>query len=349
MDIQADGGYISGALLRWSIPLFRSIISQVPPILMLSIDDVLVARDFSPVSDRALRYGLDVAARTGANLHVLYAEVLHDTPNREQDRRSPAEGLDTFREQLRQEGSLSDEALDAVSVEEVVRRDVSPGPAILNYAGDVGIDLISMGTHGRRGPGRILLGSVAEEVVRKATQPVLSVRGMKEGTSSSRPDTVNRILVPVDFSDFSREALHCAKEWADLYGASLDVLHVVVEDLHPTFYIGGVTSIYDVEPDIEQKVLDKLDSFVSEVPGPDTDVQTHVAVGSAPSEIAEFADDHDSDLVSMSTHGRTGLDRFLLGSVAEKVIRHVSCPVLTVKAFGKSIAASGSDVQAAAE
>lgn len=304
---------------------------------MLSIDDVLVARDFSHVSDRALRYALDLAARTEARLHVLYAEVLHEVPNRKEDRPTPAEDLDTFRKQVEEEGRVSAEALDAIAVEEVVRRDVSPGPAIMSYADEEGIDLITLGTHGRRGPSRILLGSVAEEVVRRAQQPVLTVRGETDEGPSLTPGTIDRILVPVDFSKYSQEALRYAKEWAALYRADVDVLHVIAEDLHPTFYIGGVTSIYDVEPDIEQKVSDKLDEFVAEGGGPATDVRTHVSVGSAPSTIAEFVNEHEIDLVSMSTHGRTGLDRFLLGSVAEKVIRHVQCPVFTVKAFGKSL------------
>lgn len=316
---------------------------------MLSIDDVLVARDFSAVSDRALRYGLDVAARTGAVLHVFYAEVLHDVPNRKEDRPSPTEDIDAFRAKLKQAGRIPADAVDAVSVEDVTRRDVSPGPAILSYAAEAGIDLITLGTHGRRGPGRILLGSVAEEVVRKADQPVLTVRGTRDGEEVAGAERVERILVPVDFSDYSREALHYAKEWAGMYGASVDLLHVVVEDLHPSFYIGGVKSIYDVEPDIEEKVVDKLDAFAAEVSGPETEIRSHVAVGSAPSHIAEFVDDHGIDLVAMSTHGRTGMDRFLLGSVAEKVIRHVKCPVLTVKAFGKSIAGSDAGVAASTE
>lgn len=316
---------------------------------MLSIDDLLVARDFSAVSDRALRYALDVAARTGATLHVLTAEVLHDVPNREEDRPGPAEDLESFREALKQSGTVSPEALDAVSVEEVVRRDVSAAPAILNYAAETGIDLIALGTHGRRGPSRILLGSVAEEVVRRAEQPVLTVRGEEDGHSTTVPETVDRILVPVDFSEYSREALHYAKEWAALYEAEIDLLHVVVEDLHPAFYVGGVKSIYDVAPDIEEKVLDRLDAFATEVEGPSAEIRSHVRIGGAPSNITEFAEERETDLVSMSTHGRTGMDRFLLGSVAEKVIRHVRCPVLTVKAFGTSLVAAEADRQGATE
>jgi nucleotide-binding universal stress UspA family protein len=170
---------------------------------------------------------------------------------------------------------------------------------------------------------------------------VLTVRGDEEGSASSSPQDVDRILAPVDFSDPSRKALQTAKEWARLYGASLDVLHVVPEALHPTFYVGGVQSIYDMEPDIEAKVQARLDTFVADTDGPDVEIRPHVRVGNASSDIVAFADEEEIDLLTMSTHGRTGLDRFLLGSVAEKIVRHTRCPVITQKAFGHSVLAEG--------
>ena len=88
---------------------------------MLSTNDVLVVRDYSSVSDRALRYAFNLAARTEAQLHVLHAEVLHEAPDRDEDRPSPAENLDSFRRELEERGDVSADALDAVSVEEVVR------------------------------------------------------------------------------------------------------------------------------------------------------------------------------------------------------------------------------------
>jgi nucleotide-binding universal stress UspA family protein len=307
---------------------------------MLSIDDLLVARDFSSVSDRAVRYALDMAARTGATLHVLYAEVLHEADSDDETDRSPAHDLDTFRTELKEVGAVSAEALDAVSVKEETRRDVSAGPAILSYAAEADVDLISLGTHGRRGPSRILLGSVAEEVVRRADRPVLTVRGEGEDRPAPSPEAVERILVPVDFSDYSRDALRAAKEWATLYGATVDTLHVIAETLHPAYYVGGVESIYDMHPDIEQTIQDRLDTFVAETDGPEVEVRTNVRVGNAAPDIVEFVDENGIDLVTMSTHGRTGLDRFLLGSVAEKVVRHVQCPVITMKAFGRSVTAA---------
>jgi nucleotide-binding universal stress UspA family protein len=312
---------------------------------MLNLDRILVARDFSSVSDRALRHALELAARTGAALHVLHAEVLHDIA-RSDDRPSPGEGIEALRQELKASDRIPSAPLDHVSVVEVVRRDVAPAPALLNYAAEENIDLIALGTHGRRGPSRILLGSVAEEVVRQAQQPVLTVRGEGNQTSLPSPGSLDRILVPVDFSEYAREALLYAREWASLYDAEIDVLHVVEEDLHPAFYVGGVSSIYDVEPDLDDKVRAQLDNFVAEVLNSTEGVTTHVRTGAAASAIAKFADENDVDLVSLSTHGRTGLERFLLGSVAEKVVRHVGCPVLTVKAFGKSLLTSDAEVDA---
>jgi nucleotide-binding universal stress UspA family protein len=303
---------------------------------MLAIDDLLVARDFSPVSNRAVRYAFGLAARTGATLHVLNAEVLHESLGEDRDR-SPAEGFDTFRDELRRQGRVSAEALDAVPIEEVKRRDVAPGPAILNYAAEAEVDLISVGTHGRHGPSRVLLGSVAEEVVRQAKAPVLTVRGAEEESSELEAESIERILVPVDFSDYSREALQTAKEWAALYGATLDALHVVPEKVHPAFYVGGIKSIYDMQPKIKEKVQEQLDEFLSDTGGPSVETRAHVTVGNAAPDIVEFTGEHEIDLVAMSTHGRTGLDRFLIGSVAEKIVRHAECPVLTMKAFGSSI------------
>jgi len=304
---------------------------------MLSLDRLLVAHDFSSVSDRALRYGLDLAARTGAALHVLHAEVLHDGG----DPPDPAVDWASLRADRGDTSDLSAAALDAVSVVEATRRDVSPAPAVLRYAEEEEIDLILLGTHGRRGPSRILLGSVAETVVRHADRPVLTVRGADGNEHTAPVGPLDRILVPVDFSDYARTAT--AAEWAGLYDARLEVLHVVEEDLPPAFYVGGVQSIYDVEPDLDEKVEARLRDFVSDTVGTADAVGLHVRTGSAPSEIAEFVDSHGIDLVALSTHGRTGLERFFLGSVTEKVVRHVRCPVLTVKAFGRPIIAPGAE------
>ncbi len=303
---------------------------------MLQLNDIVLARDFSPVSDQAMRYAVGLAQQTGATLHLVHADVLHEDPF-EAD--APAAGTERdaqIRERLlvdADDAPLADRFAD-VTFETDVRRDVAAAPAILGYASDLDADLIVMGTHGRRGVRRLLIGSVAEEVVRRADRPVMTVR--KDGDDGALP-TMERILVPIDFSDFAEDALRHAREFAQLYGAQVDLLHVIEENLHPAFYVGGVRSIYDVQPDIENKVRDRLHAAWEAVDaGTGTPAEMHVVDGRAARAITQFAQRNQSDLLVMSTHGLTGLEHFLMGSVAEKVVRHVTAPVLTVKAFGKS-------------
>lgn len=118
--------------------------------------------------------------------------------------------MDALREDLKRTNTGTAPAVDAVEVVEVARLDISPGPAILNYAAETDVDLIVMGTHGRQGARRLLMGSVAEEMIRRADRPVLTVRGRTENNSSGSVAPLRRILVPVDFSDYFRAALRTA-------------------------------------------------------------------------------------------------------------------------------------------
>jgi nucleotide-binding universal stress UspA family protein len=314
---------------------------------MLHLDHVLLARDFSPVSDQAMQYALGLAQQTGATLHLLYADVLHEDPFGKGAAGGGASAEERIHERLRldADGTPLTERFSGITVQTEVRRAVAAAPAILGYATDAEVDLIVMGTHGRRGVRRLLMGSVAEEVVRRAQSPVLTVR--KDGDESGLP-TVERILVPIDFSEFCEEALRCACELATHHDAQLDLLHVIEENLHPAFYVGGVQSIYDVQPDIEDKVRTRMRAMLDEVDGGDEiRAEMHVADGRAARKIIQFAERQESDLVVMSTHGLTGLEHFLMGSVAEKVVRHVTAPVLTVKAFGTSLLRPSAEAGAA--
>jgi nucleotide-binding universal stress UspA family protein len=303
---------------------------------MLTIHRILLARDFSHVSDQALRYATDLAQRFGATLHLLYADVLHEDPFGAETAGSGEVLEAQIRERLAlgaDDTPLTEQYPDLQTMIDV-RRDVAAAPAILSYADDEDVDLIMMGTHGRRGVRRLLLGSVAEEVVRRSDRSVLTVR--KDGETGT--PSIRRILVPIDFSDYAREALRHAVELARLYDAQLDLLHVVEENLHPAFYVGGVQSIYDVQPDIEDKARERMRDLLDEVAdADDVTAKRHVMTGRAARKITQFAEREGSDLVVMSTHGLTGLEHFMMGSVAEKVVRHVAAPVMTIKAFGHSL------------
>lgn len=302
---------------------------------MIQVDNILLARDFSSVSDQALRYALYLAQESGATLHLFYADVLHEDPFDAYSSEGPVEEQIRHRLLTGPEGAQIEP--EGFAVETAMERDVAAAPAILNYAADHDVDIIVAGTHGRRGVHRILLGSVAEEIVRRADCPVLTVRE-PEGATTELDGNVSSILVPIDFSKHAREALRYAREIGAIYDAEIHLLHVVEENLHPAFYVGGVGSIYDVQPDIDEKASTELQKFFDKTDGPAIEnVSTHVATGRAARKITSFAESEAVDLLVMSTHGLTGLEHFFLGSVAEKVVRRSPIPVFTVKSFGKSL------------
>ncbi len=304
---------------------------------MVAVKNILVPNDFSDCSRIALQAAMDLSHRTGAALHTLFAEVLHGE-SFAPEAAGPAEG-DAARNRLRDHvaeevRSRPDWQSEALPVSHSVVRDIAPASAIISYADEHDIDLIVMGTHGRRGLRRLLLGSVAEEVVRLAPCSVFTIRCKTALPASGLH--VQRILVPIDFSKHSVEALRTAAGLADLYGARLDLLHVVEDRLHPAFYNAGVFSIYDVQPDIEEKAIESLERLLSDTVGPEAQASFHAAPGQAAHGIVTFAETHHADMIVMSTHGLTGLEHFFIGSVAEKVVRVASCPVFTLKAFHPS-------------
>jgi nucleotide-binding universal stress UspA family protein len=316
---------------------------------MLTLNKVLVASDFTPSSLPALRYGLDLAARTGAALHLVHVEVYLGDPytmatwSDELVGQARAE-LQRMLEEVAEAQSID---LHRVPAETVVLRDLSAAGAITRYAGEQAIDVVVMGTHGRRGLRHLLLGSVAEEVVRQSPCPVLTVP--ETMTTGRLGEGALRILVPVDFSTHAKEALRSAKALATLTGAQLDLLHVVEEVMHPAFYNTGAISVYDVQPDIEEKARYHL-KRIDEETGPAT-LPVHYAVqsGYAAAEITDYAKANGIDLIVMATHGLTGLAHFFMGSVAEKVVRTAPCPVFVVKSFGKPLLAPATaEVEAAA-
>ncbi len=213
----------------------------------------------------------------------------------------------------------------ATRLKSAVLRDIAPAAAVLRYAAENGIDLIVSGTHGRRGFRRMILGSVAEEVVRLSRCPVLTVGGE---AAHHLGEHMKSVLVPVDFSGESARTLVLARQLCHNNQARLDVLHVVEETMHPAFYNTGVFSVYDLRPDLDTRAMHEMERIYQDAGGPNVDVTFALRQGHAAHEIADYAAGQGSDLIVMSTHGLTGLSHVLIGSVAESVVRTAPCPVL---------------------
>lgn len=310
---------------------------------MLSLTKILVPYDFSVFSQMALRQAARLARLYDAALHVLHVEALHEIPVL--DQATGAERAEQLRRRIAGEHSDEPDLLRDIVVHYAVSYDFSPGPSILQYASQYDVDLIVAGTHGRRGIGRVFLGSVAEEIVRLADCPVMTVR--ENESSDIHFESLERILVPIDFSVHSEDALRYAHEIARESGAQLDLLHVVPVNAYPSMNDTGAFAMYAEQPgDVEGKAMEHLEKLYSRIIGAAGNVRFHILHGTGAHEIVEQAIEMKSNLIVIGTHGLTGIERFMLGSVTAKTLRRAPCPVFVVKSFGKSLLESIDDATA---
>ena len=283
---------------------------------------ILVAVDFSPHAEGALESTLDFVGERTAELHLIHVQVLFDAA---EEISGSDEDIVAEVEELYQRMIEGRAIADDTTMKCEVLRDIAPAAAVLRYAAENDIEMIVSGTHGRRGFRRMILGSVAEEIVRLSRCPVLTIGGE---AAHHLGEHMKSILVPVDFSGESARTLVVAKHLCHGNQARLDVLHVVEESMHPAFYNTGVFSVYDLRPDLDTRAAQEMERIYGESEGPAVDVTFALRQGHAAREIADYAKDQKSDLIVMSTHGLTGLSHVLIGSVAESVVRTAPCPVL---------------------
>jgi nucleotide-binding universal stress UspA family protein len=286
---------------------------------------ILVATDFSTTAESAERLALRTAHNLGADLHLLHVRVILDDPLMAEEKHLQIERL------MSSVDDATREALDRdhlnrpdVSVQTHLVRSTSAAEAITETTAELGCDLIVMGTHGRRGIKHLLLGSVAENVVRSVHVPVLTVRP-KIDVSKFGP---NHILVTHDFSDRSAEAVRIAGAWAEALGAELTLLHVVEPVVYPDYYAINMAS-GDTMTRLRDRAVTALDRAASEILGAQP-VNTTVLIGRAAETIIVEAEASGIDLVVMGTRGLSGLEQLVLGSVAESVLRRCPVPLLTV-------------------
>lgn len=153
--------------------------------------------------------------------------------------------------------------------------------------------------------------------------------------TSAQQRLIRTILVPVDFSDCSLAGLTYAVRFAKEVGARIVVLHVA--DLGPVMMTSG-RGEYDSPSYMEaarRRCDDQMQAFLKRVDFDGVPVDTLAVAGHCPATIYRAAEKQGADLIILSTHGRTGLRRALLGSVAESTVRHAGCPVLVVPAFAR--------------
>jgi nucleotide-binding universal stress UspA family protein len=280
---------------------------------MVPTRHILYATDFSEASLAAFQVACSLSREPGSQLLVLHVLVPPATVlEMERAFLAPEERFKHAMDELlrlrpAEEGTLTDYLL----------RQGEPAEEILRAAEERDCDFIVLGTHGRSGLGRVIMGSVAEAVLRRAACPVITVR------SDASLQPLRTVLYATDLSESSDRAFPVARALARGHRTSLVVLHV---------YPPPISHAEEVARRPPDGYIDALWEALHRYEVADAGVAvTHrLAEGDAAKEIVRAAQELKCDLLVLGTQGRTGVRRVVLGSVAENVVRRAPCPVVTV-------------------
>ena len=289
-----------------------------------SIDSILVPTDGSDGAETGARHAIGLAADVEADLHTLsVVDALEVNPTlssvddedpKSQFEASATRAVESVAELARPH--LDGEITTAVEWGRPFRR-------ITEYATSLDVDLIVMGTHGRSGLTRLVLGSVAEKVLRTTDVPTILVP--PEATVDGVDIDYAELLVPTDGSEAAEVAVDWGLTLAELSGGTLHTLYSV--DTSRFAGEGEMIGVYDA---LEQTGESALDSVRQQAHEASVDVTATIGTGPPARVIRSYCGDHDIDLIVMGTHGRSGIERYLIGSVTESVVRHAQIPICCI-------------------
>jgi nucleotide-binding universal stress UspA family protein len=144
-------------------------------------------------------------------------------------------------------------------------------------------------------------------------------------------ELINKILVPIDFSDYSKSALKYAAQIAKFFDASITLVYVVEPMIYPADFSMGQVAIPSTDMHLHERAEEELKTLANSVIDSTIKVDITIKTGKPFVEINETAKEIDADLIIIATHGHTGVEHILFGSTAEKVVRKAPCPVLTLR------------------
>jgi nucleotide-binding universal stress UspA family protein len=296
---------------------------------------ILMPLDGSALAEQVLPLAKMFAARFQAAVVLFQAIPTVREPLRAEGEVFPAdEQMELMRWQAREYllKISKDFAVDQITTTCEVRVG-APAPAMLEFAEGAGIDLIAMTTHGRTGLLRWVYGSIADKVLHGAHVPLLLLRAREEPVA---PKPLTRLLVPLDGSALAEEALAPARQIAAAFGA--EVLLLRVWGVPAVGYDNLPVPVFD---ELEQAARAIAQSYValvsSQLQAQGVRVTGETQSGAAAEGILEMVQRAEASLIVMSTHGRSGLSRWVMGIVAESVLRAAPVPVLLIRAAHASV------------
>lgn len=291
---------------------------------------IVVPLDKSELSESALPVARAFARDSGVSLTLLTvvdvssefsAWMLNSSSSEdfEQEQRTAAAYLDQVAERQ-----------DGVTVETVVLSG-RPEKEILEFLDNTPDPLVVMSSHGRSGFNRLVVGSVAGRVVHGATCPVVVVRG----ETDTPVGAIDKILVPLDGSEFAENALEIAQQSLASKALNIHLVRIPESVTWAASPEAGAYAYYEVIDTymeaMKEEAEDYLTAAAAKLSARGHTVTHEVRTGVISDEIAAAADEQKVDLVVMATHGRTGFRRVVMGSVAERVLREANAPLMMVR------------------
>jgi nucleotide-binding universal stress UspA family protein len=308
------------------------------------ITTILVPLDGSELAEQALPLAIALARASDAELHLMHVFVPYaaraDMPgavldNTELERKLEEQSTEYLRSVTERAASELPGRVHADPVRtRPIRSPYSESVAVVDRlrraAARLHPDLMVLATHARGGLGRAWLGSVADALIRRVNVPTLLVHPREDAPVPAQP--FSHIVVPLDGSQLAEESIPVAARLAALGNARVTLLRVVI----PQLALGprsvalqfNMDQLDHHQREAKRYVDEVADRYRAAIPA----IQAEVIMASSPPRaILEWSEQHGADLIAMSTHGRSGFRRFMLGSVADKVIRGAHIPVLLTR------------------
>lgn len=290
---------------------------------------ILVPLDGSNAAEIALPYAEEIAAKVGGEMILASVSELAASDMDHLYRSYLGRIVEQVGGQLRDWGAKE---------ETRVKSDIllgKPAGEILRYADENNVSLITMASLGRSSRGPWILGNIAAKVLRATGKPVLLIRAPANQAALQKKSLVRKILVPLDGSELGEMAIPCAEALAQVLGAELILFQAFTPPAMEGAYRYSsisTTTLKEAEERTRESALSYLNHLGKAFREKGLKTSVVVKSGAAADQILEYAEANAIDLIAMSTHGRSGIGRWVFGSITDKVLHAGDTAVLTVRA-----------------
>jgi nucleotide-binding universal stress UspA family protein len=298
------------------------------------IHNILVPTDFSEHSEHALHYAASLGERFGATIHLIHVNTLHSHTPKDTDVVFP--DLTPFLERAdkaaraKLDAGVDHGGLAEATVTKALVRSMKAHDAIVDYARNKDIDIIVLATRGRTGVSYALLGSVAERVVRYAPCPVLAIsKGDRDFVDTdSGAVSIDKVVVAHDMSENAQRALKYVVDKLRPYKPELHLVHAIELEVPVIYSQVGIDSILEMYPDIARDLCGLLEEQAKHVAPAGLSVHCAALEGKPHTVIADYAREHEADLIVVAADSKITISERLVGGTAERILRHSPCPTL---------------------